>query len=195
MTTAFVLGNGKSRASVDLQLLKTHGPIYGCNALYREFTPDCLVATDPGISKAIQDSGYAKTNRFHTRRPIDGTGAKSLPKDYKGFSSGPNALAQACLDGYHLIYLLGFDLGTTDGRFNNLYADTQFYKRITDPPTFAGNWIKQITTIAKTFPKKQFIRIEGKETAFVKTFKDVPNIRTWTMDRFEERLNTAKGLL
>jgi len=56
MSVAFVLGNGKSRKILDLNLVKQHGPIYGCNALYREFTPDCLIATDPGISKAIQDS-------------------------------------------------------------------------------------------------------------------------------------------
>ena len=92
MTVAFVLGNGKSRLELDLHQLKQTGPIYACNAIYRTFTPDCLVATDAAIARAIQESGYAKTNRFHTRRPIEGLGARSLPKEYRGFSSGPNAL-------------------------------------------------------------------------------------------------------
>ena len=195
MTVAFVLGNGKSRLELDLYQLKEAGPIYACNAIYRTFTPDCLVATDTAIARAIQESGYAKTNRFHTRRPIEGFGAKSLPKEYKGFSSGPNAVAQACLDGYHTIYLIGFDLGTTDGQFNNVYADTEFYKKITDPPTFSGNWIKQIKTIADRYSTRQFIRVEGMNSAFVSTFRDIANLQSLTMERFQERLNNRKGLL
>ena len=195
MTVAFVLGNGKSRLALDLNQLKEAGPIYACNAIYRTFTPDCLVATDPGIARAIQESGYAKTNRFHTRRPIEDSGAQSLPKKYKGFSSGPNAVAQACLDGYHSIYLVGFDLGTTDGQFNNVYADTEFYKKITDPPTFSGNWIKQIKTIATEYSHRRFIRIEGPESSFVAGFRDIPNLQTMPIERFQEKLNNRKGLL
>ncbi len=60
MTTAFVLGNGRSRQAVDLLTLKQHGPIYACNAIYREFTPDVLVATDMPIATVIQESGYAQ---------------------------------------------------------------------------------------------------------------------------------------
>ena len=39
---AFVLGNGLSRKPIDPHLLKQHGRIYGCNALYRTFAPDYL---------------------------------------------------------------------------------------------------------------------------------------------------------
>ena len=195
MTVAFVLGNGKSRKILDLNQLKEHGPVFACNAIYRDFTPDCLVATDAPIAREIQESGYALKNRFHTRRPIDNLGAKSLPKKYKGFSSGPNALAQACMDGYHTFYLIGFDLGTTDGQFNNVYHDTQFYKKITDPPTFSGNWIKQIKQLAEEYNNRRFVRVEGPESAFVPGFRDVPNLQTMPMDRFQERLNNRKGLL
>ena len=195
MTVAFVLGNGKSRLELDLHQLKQTGPIYACNAIYRTFTPDCLIATDPAIARAIQESGYAKTNRFHTRRPIEGLGARSLPKEYRGFSSGPNALAQACMDGYHTLYLIGFDLGTNDGQFNNVYADTEFYKKITDAPTFSGNWIKQIKQIAEQYDRRQFVRVEGPSSAFVPGFRDVPNLQTMPMDRFQEKLNNRKGLL
>ena len=66
MTTAFVLGNGVSRQGISLPELQKHGKIYGCNALYREFTPDVLIATDTPIATHIQDLGYAKTNKFYT---------------------------------------------------------------------------------------------------------------------------------
>ena len=195
MSIAFALGNGRSRQAINIEQLQEQGPVYACNAVYREFTPDCLVATDPGISRAIQESGYAQNNRFHTRRPFPDSGAKSLPKVYRGFSSGPNAVAQACIDGYHTVYLLGFDLGTTDGQFNNVYADTEFYKKSVDPPTFSGNWIKQIKTIASDYDTRRFVRVEGPETAFVPGFRDVANLQTMPIDRFQERLNTGKGLL
>ena len=46
MSTAFVIGNGKSRTPIPLEPLKSHGKIYACNAVYRQFEPDYLVAVD-----------------------------------------------------------------------------------------------------------------------------------------------------
>ncbi len=83
MTTAFVLGNGRSREPIDLAQLKTQGPVYGCNALYRTFTPDVLIATDRPIATAIQDSGYAKKHRFYTRKPLPESGAHRLTANIK----------------------------------------------------------------------------------------------------------------
>ena len=40
MKRVFCLGNGESRKGVNLDILKQHGKIYGCNALYRDYTPD-----------------------------------------------------------------------------------------------------------------------------------------------------------
>jgi hypothetical protein len=59
MTVAFVLGNGVSRSGLALEQIQKLGKIYGCNALYREFTPDVLVATDRLIATQIQENGYA----------------------------------------------------------------------------------------------------------------------------------------
>ena len=42
MKTVFCIGNGQSRAPVDLIKLRPQGKIYGCNGLYRDFTPDVL---------------------------------------------------------------------------------------------------------------------------------------------------------
>ena len=44
--TAFIIGNGASRAKFDLTTLSPHGTTYGCNALYRDFYPDWLVSID-----------------------------------------------------------------------------------------------------------------------------------------------------
>ena len=62
MTKVFCIGNGESRKSFNLDLLKPHGKIYGCNALYREYTPDVLVSVDHGIMHEIYQSGYCYKN-------------------------------------------------------------------------------------------------------------------------------------
>lgn len=185
MTTAFVLGNGVSRQGLDLKQLRQHGAIYGCNALYREFTPDVLVATDRPIATAIQQSGYSNLNQFYTRRPLEGLGAKTVPKPYFGYSSGPIAASIAAQDGHSKIYLLGFDMGPIDGkRFNNVYAGTEFYKPADAQPTFTGNWIKQLTQIAQDFALSEFVRIHGPTTAHIAEFDKIPNIKSLNLDQF-----------
>jgi hypothetical protein len=195
MSTAFILGNGKSRLSVDLTKLSLLGATYGCNWLCKTFSPDCLVATDRPIADAIQQSGYAQKHRFHTRKPIVDLGGKHLSNEYKGFSSGPNAAALACIDGHSDIYLIGMDLGTTNGMFNNVYVDTQFYKKELDPPTYAGNWINQLVKLTEDYPNRQFYRIEGIESAFVKQFGKIDNMKIMNMESFLQMVNTARGPL
>jgi len=63
----FCIGNGTSRDGFDLERLRTHGRIYGCNALYRDFTPDVLCAVDQGIMHEIYQSGYCNENEAYFR--------------------------------------------------------------------------------------------------------------------------------
>lgn len=193
--TAFVLGNGISRESVDVnELIKLH-PVYGCNALYRTHTPTVLVATDQHIARAIQESGYSKSNRFYTRRPFTDSGAMQVPKPYFGFSSGPIAVALAAMEGHKKIYLIGFDMGpTSEGKFNNVYAGTEFYKTPTSEPTFTGNWIKQICRICDDFADSVFVRVHGSTTADITEFDSVKNLSKLPMQEFLARINTAKDL-
>jgi len=66
-TRVFCIGNGESRQSLDLRMFKPHGRIYGCNALYRDFTPDVLTAVDHGIMHEIYQSGYCDINETWLR--------------------------------------------------------------------------------------------------------------------------------
>jgi hypothetical protein len=54
--SVFVLGNGLSRKNIDIS--KLDGTVIGCNACYRDFTPDVICATDAGIIGDIIESGY-----------------------------------------------------------------------------------------------------------------------------------------
>ena len=195
MTQAFVLGNGVSRQNISLSQLQSHGKIYGCNALYREFAPDVLIATDTPIATKIQESGYAKKNRFYTRRPIEGLGASMVPVQYHGYSSGPIAVSLACLDNNVTVYLLGFDMGPTENnKFNNIYADTEFYKLSTATPTFTGNWVKQLCRVVTDYPQTQFIRVVGPTTADIAELDVLPNLENKDLTTFLTSINNKKDL-
>lgn len=195
MNIGFVLGNGISRKSVNIEALRLVGKIYGCNALYREFTPDVLVATDRPIAMQIQESGYALKNRFYTRKPLEGTGALKVLHDYYGYSSGPNAVAIAANDKNQQIYMIGFDMGPTlDNKFNNVYAGTDFYKTPDALPTFTGNWVKQLVKITADYPTTQFIRICGETTARIPELDAIKNMQHQDITRFLDRINNKKDL-
>lgn len=195
MTIAFVIGNGVSRQGISLEHLKTLGTVYGCNALYRDFVPDVLIATDKPIAQHIQESGYPAQHKFYTRRPLPGLGAHTVPKDYFGFSSGPIAVSLAAIDGYSRVYMLGFDMGPgANQKINNVYAGTEFYRPVDSPPTFAGNWVKQLIRILSDFPQTQFIRVQGKTTANIKEFDSVKNLYHLPMHTFVDRINNTKDL-
>ncbi len=194
MTIAFVLGNGVSRQSVDLELLRPLGKIYGCNALYRDFVPDVLIATDRPIATEIQNSGYALTNKFYTRKPLDNLGALKVPHEYYGFSSGPIATGIAAIHNHSRIYMIGFDMGPVNNCFNNVYADTEFYRKSDASPVFTGNWIKQIRKIAEDYSRTQFVRVQGKTTAEIAEFSNIKNLTHLPMHTFLDRINNQKDL-
>ena len=58
----YVLGNGLSRKNVNPYLL--NGAVIGCNACYRDFEPDILIAIDGGVIFDIVESGYSKPCYF-----------------------------------------------------------------------------------------------------------------------------------
>jgi hypothetical protein len=156
---AFVLGNGTSRLALDLNQLKQTGIVYGCNALYREFSPHVLISTDPGISTEIQESGYPLTHIHYTRKPIAGSGSKKIEHNF-GFSSGPIALTYAANSDVERIYIAGFDLvGLDSGKFNNVYAGTEHYKAKDANETYYGNWAEHTALIMKQYKNKRFIRL------------------------------------
>ena len=195
MSAAFVLGNGVSRLLVDLNQLKQRGKIYGCNALYREFAPDVLISTDRGIAHTIQNSGYAQNHTMYTRKPLPGLGARTVPQPYFGFSSGPIAVGLAAIDRHLAVYLIGFDMGpTTSNRFNNVYADTEFYKKSSSNPTYTGNWVRQLVTITKDFPNTSFHRVVGDTTADIAELTGIKNMRHTPMEDFLNRINNIKDL-
>lgn len=191
--TAFVLGNGESRRDFDPNRLRGRGQIYGCNALYRDFAPDVLVATDTAISREIELTGYARQHVFYTRRPVPDSGALTIPRTIFGYSSGPVALGLAAAAGHSPIYLLGFDLGADPaGRFNNIYAGSACYKSLGSEPVFTGNWIRQLQRIVREHAHQHFIRVMGDTSVVIAEFDRLGNLASLPWPRFLAQLNNAE---
>ena len=191
---SFVLGNGTSRKSIDLNELKENGKIYACNAVYRTFNPDYLVAVDVKMVLEINKAGYQHKNEVWTNPNKSYQRIKNLNffNPSKGWSSGPTALWLAAEHGYETVYILGFDYrGLNEGKLlNNIYADTANYKKSTDGATFFGNWMRQTKSVIKENPQINFVRViqpdnydpeelntfDNYSTIFIEDFKKIFNI-------------------
>lgn len=187
---AFVLGNGRSRLSLDPNTILPLGTVYGCNAQYREFDPDYLIAVDVKMINEIIASGYHKTHSVWTN-PNKGITTKigvNFFNPHKGWSSGPTALWMAASQGHKEIYIFGFDYQGVDGKFNNVYADTFNYKKSSDSATFFGNWLSQTEKVIREFRSTTFYRIIEPD-AFIpdKLGPTLTNLKHLTFKEFQEK--------
>jgi len=177
MKRSFVFGNGRTRLNMGFDEVKPYGLIYACNAVYREFNPDYLVAVDSKMVNEINESGYQLTNQVWTN---------FIPsyKNYEkfnyfepslGWSSGPTALNLATNHRPDEVYIFGFDYEGLNGKLNNVYANTNNYKKSSEPATYHGNWLKQTEKIIKDNPSVKYYRVN------VETFFDPP----WRYDNYK----------
>lgn len=134
---AVVIGNGTNRLGFDLQLLKKPSGLlgrdtvqtYGCNALYRDFTPDFLIAIgNNGIVDEIADGGYTNENPTYSSAVhlLEFPGKFYLIPHDPYADAGTTAAYIAAFDEHKRIYLIGFD-GQEPGWNNNVYAGTKGY--------------------------------------------------------------------
>lgn len=187
---SFVLGNGTSRLNINPQELQRYGKIYGCNALYREFEPDYLVAVDPKMIVEIEKSGYQRTHEVWTN-------PNAKYRNFQGFhyfmpslgwSSGPTALNMAAQHGAKEIWIIGFDYSGLNGYLNNVYADSVNYRKSSDTATYYGNWKRQTEQVLKNNPKIKFYRVVG--PGHFNPEWDYPNFRHVNFDELRRLMPT-----
>jgi len=83
------------------------------------------------------------------------------------------------------VYLLGFDMAGINNRFNNVYADSEFYKRSGATPTYSGNWERQLLKVMHDYPHTNFIRVHGAVTADVPEFNKHPRYSRLNIGDFQ----------
>ena len=144
--TAYIIGNGASRQPFDLMILRGKGTVFGCNALYRDFSftspkyvlPDFLVAIDDAITVEIESSNFP-SNRViippenEKWEPVELHWGRSATKDWNPArprsNAGMNAILEAIKKGYGDLYIFGFDSLVVDNKvaLSNLYDGTDCY--------------------------------------------------------------------
>lgn len=168
-TQAVVIGNGVSRLGFDLNLLTNHKggllgrnklQTYGCNALYRDFKSDFLVAVGNKIVAEIAElSSYTTNNIVYT----NATHMLDYPKQFylvpqdPTWNAGAIAAYLACFDGHKKVFLLGHDGFDSPGS-NNVYLDTNGYPSSEDIQSEAF-WVATMFKVMTTYPEVQFIRV------------------------------------
>jgi len=131
MRFGFVIGNGESRKSFNLKKLLPKGPIYGCNALYRDFSPTILFARDTPMLQEIKENYNGVVTEYV--KPYINYKNKSIKIPHNLVLAGSIALWCMCNEYVNselsCIYLLGFDPfpSRDDGGKNNLYKNTINY--------------------------------------------------------------------
>ena len=165
-----VIGNGESRASVNIN--KLNYTKIGCNAILRDFKVDTLVCVDKRMLVEAVNSSYHKNAKVYTRKnlfvqhrleknirmvpdlPYVGS---ERPDDPTHWGSGPYAVLLAAKMTTDDVHLLGFDLYSQDNRVNNVYKDTANYSLAHKSAVDPRYWIYQIGKVFECFPNTNFI--------------------------------------
>ena len=184
---AFIIGNGKTRQGFDLETLRGKGTTYGCNAVYRDFTPDYLVSLDRHISQEIAEN-YDLENRpaysinINQKRYSDKF--VLVPRN-PTMNTGATATHIARFDGHTHIYLLGFDSYNTDAnKTNNIYVNTNAYAKENETYEY-DLWTRQMVTIFTKYSDVQFTRVGS---IIIEAYKNIPNVRHIDYGEFENEI-------
>lgn len=191
MSISFVLGNGRSRLSIDPNLLTRKGKIYGCNAIYRDFIPDYLIAVDPKMIVEIDNNRVQYTTNVWTNKNgrFKNIDRLNFFDPSKGWSSGPTALLLASMHKSREIYILGFDYQGINGKLNNVYADTNNYRKSTDPATYYGNWCRQTEMVVRDHPDINYYRVTEPNPLTFDWNTEYKNFHTITYNQFKEKFS------
>ena len=191
-SNALVIGNGKSRLQFDLHELNATYVTYGCNALYRDFMPDYLIAVDRFMAYDILDNNIDKQTKFYSQN--DSTYSKRYPKsdinyvitDRRLGDSGSAAMRLAGKNGHKKVYMIGFDYTNNNRYDDNVYSGTKHYA--IGPLTNGGlymlqQWESRVRGNCKEFTNTEFIRVDGVGYKPAIPYSNFTNI---TIEQFKE---------
>jgi hypothetical protein len=186
---ALVIVNGSSRSEFDLRHVKTHRAgllganrlqTYGCNASYRDYESDFLVAIGEEIVQEIAQSDYCDDNIVYANAESIVQYPKQfylLPQD-PHWNSGAIAAYLACFDGHQKVYLMGFDGNDSTNGHYNVYANTVgYYTADTHIPE--DYWEQTMLQVMNTYPTVDFVRVmPTRNFRLPESWKYQTNLRT-----------------
>jgi len=155
--TAICIGNHPDRLAVNLNKLKSLGQTYGCNALYRDFKPDHLVAVDTPMVKEIMENDYSGTVFVPSIAKIKYKERVHLIPNNPHHSSGLTSVHLACFHGHTKIYMIGYQFVDKEDTKINIYKGTEGYDKIGVGTTM--KWFQQLAKTMKANTDVEFILV------------------------------------
>jgi hypothetical protein len=197
---AVVIGNGISREKFKIDMLGRHKgglfasmrcQTYGCNALYRDFSPSFLVAHNPAIAQEVVDSGYADENIVYSsaQQLVKHPSKFHLIPQNINMNAGAIATYLACFDQHKHIYLIGFDNQRDPEINNNVYAGTEHYAPFHSKGN-DGKWIKSMEKLFGAYPDIDFVWVNNNpDHNFPDAWKWYKNVRKIKYPQFISELD------
>jgi hypothetical protein len=187
---AICLGNGKSRLARTLaqiensnkrKILRYYNVMYGCNGIYREWTPDFLVTTNQLLAAKLEPERHSimYANQEIARRYPE---SNLIPGNHR-MDAGALAAYLAAFHGAKRVYLFGYDGQPEPGVNNNIYAGSDLY------PGDAENiqdrsWIKNLKSVVTAYDDVEFFRITANPEDRYRELLRLPNYKPINFARF-----------
>lgn len=188
-----VIGNGTSRLQFDLSQVGQRFTTYGCNALYRDYTPDYLISIDWYMAdEIIKAKAHLKTKFYAQHDNNLDKLSETEPINFVEITpdtvdSGHSAINLAASHLHEKVYMIGFDY-IVQGTINNVYAGTRNYARKNGPQvqTLASmSAPSRMKNYCKKYPNTQFIRVNGNNYTLP---IDEPNFTNISVEEFNNIL-------
>lgn len=210
---ALVIGNGESRACLNLEQFNKHLTLIGCNAIHRDLNVDHLVCCDQRMVQEVInrkrshkiENIYTRERYFNDYNKIQQNKRVKLlpPLPYQGslkqdqpehWGSGPYAILLAASLGFEHIFIIGFDLYGKESLVNNIYKDTQNYLLSNKPAVDPSFWVYQNRKIFISYPNTKFTIFNQPEWSMPSEWI-LPNVEFVDLNKFYTELaNTINTL-
>jgi hypothetical protein len=191
---AHVIGNSTSRKGFDLNLLtgqtggeygaQSVGQTYGCNLLYKDFSPTFLICINKQICADIALSEYTKDNIVYSnvKNIIQHQGHFYLyPQLFTG-NTGSLALRLACADGHKKIYLIG--MTTYSMPEDNIYFGSHDAYKAANIEGANNKFISDCTKIFLTYNDVEFFYVAKDAGLMPEEYNWCPNVKEITYNQY-----------
>ena len=175
MKTALIIGNGESRLKI--KKMPSASTVIGCNAAYRNFACDAIVAVDKRMVEEIikNSSSILWTKPENILHHFNNEKIKVLPTiplnregrafEMRNWGTGPYALFLAAKN-FNKVYVIGFDFYSKTPYVNNVYKGTENYSQRRASAVDPAFWIIQISAVIDYFNQTSFIFYKDSDLTF-----------------------------
>jgi len=191
---AHIIGNSLDRKDFNLPLLNGQtggeggvrgvGQSYGCNLLYKDFTPTFLICTNRSICSDLANEDYCEENIVfsNVKNILSHQGKFHLYPNFTPINAGSLALKLACADGHKKVFLLG--MTTYNSPDDNMYMGQHDAYRQVNVAGANGKFISDCAKIFLTYDDVEFYYVAKEIGLMPEAYNWIPNITEITIPKY-----------